>query len=75
MTNTGLDDLTLTDFKQLQKDVAIAISCCGGRKKAEALSASEAKAQETGFSLANLIGLRYGHPMIKKATPPVRSAI
>ena len=57
MTAIDLSDLSLKDLKQLQKDVAKALDSFGTRKKSEALSVLEAKAQEFGFSLADLMGV------------------
>lgn len=56
MTEIQLDSLNLTELKQLQKSVAKAIEGYADRKKHEALVALEAKAQELGFSLAELTG-------------------
>jgi DNA-binding protein H-NS len=56
MTEIQLDGLSLTELKQLQKSVAKAIEGYTDRKKHEALEALQAKAQELGFSLAELTG-------------------
>ena len=56
MTAIDLSDLSLKDLKQLQKDVAKALDSFATRKKSEALSILEAKAQEFEFSLADLMG-------------------
>lgn len=58
MTAVDLSDLTLKELKQLQKDVAKALDGFATRKKREALSVLEAKAQEFGFSLAGLMGVK-----------------
>lgn len=55
MANIKLDDLTLNELKQLQKDVAKAIATFEARQRAEALSAIEATAKEMGFSLSDLV--------------------
>ena len=57
MTAIDLSDLSLKDLKQLQKDVAKAVDGFETRKKTEALSILAAKAQEFGFSLADLMGV------------------
>lgn len=49
-----LEGLSLKELKQLQKQVAKAISTFEDRKKKEALAALEAKAAEMGFSLSDL---------------------
>lgn len=58
MTAIDLSDLTLTELKQLQKDIAKTIASFDTRKRSEALSALEAKAQELGFSLADFTGTK-----------------
>ncbi|AKO98076.1 MAG: H-NS histone family protein [Marinovum algicola] len=54
MPEIDLDGLSLKELKQLQKQVAKAISTFEDRKKKEALAALEAKAAEMGFSLSDL---------------------
>ncbi len=66
MTSINLNDLTLAELKQLQKDIAKTIAGFDNRKRSEALSALEAKAQELGFSLADLIGTK---PARKRSSP------
>ena len=56
MTDVDLKTLTMADLKQLQKDVAIAISGFKGRKKSEARMALEVHAKEMGFTLEELLG-------------------
>lgn len=58
MPSIDLNDLTLAELKQLQKDIAKTIANFHARKRSEALSALEAKAQELGFSLADLTGTK-----------------
>jgi DNA-binding protein H-NS len=58
MPSINLDDLTLAELKQLQKDLTKTIAKFDTRKRSEALSALEAKAQELGFSLADLTGAK-----------------
>ncbi|MGY3438727.1 MULTISPECIES: H-NS histone family protein [unclassified Marinovum] len=54
MPEMDLEGLSLKELKQLQKQVAKAISTFEDRKKKEALAALEAKAAEMGFSLSDL---------------------
>ena len=54
MPEIDLDGLSLKELKQLQKQVAKAISTFEDRKKKEALAALEAKAAEMGVSLSDL---------------------
>lgn len=62
-----LNAMSLSELRQLQKDVDKAIQSFEGRKKAEARAALEAKAKEFGFSLADLAGGAGG----RKRTPGV----
>lgn len=55
MASIDLSSMSLSDLKKLQKDVQGAIEGFSDRKKQEAMSALEAKAQELGFSLSDLI--------------------
>ena len=55
MTEVDLKTLTMADLKQLQKDVAIAISGFKGRKKSEARMALEVHAKELGFALEDFM--------------------
>lgn len=58
MTSIDLSSLSLSDLKQLQKEVQKAIEGFSERRKQEAMSALEAKAQELGFSLSELMGTK-----------------
>ena len=58
MTDINLDAMSLADLKKLQRDVAKALNGYEARKKAEAMQALEARAQELGFSLAELAGTK-----------------
>ena len=58
MASIDLNTMTLADLKQLQKDVQRTIEGYSERKKQEAVLALEAKAQEFGFSLADLMGVK-----------------
>ncbi|KAJ56557.1 hypothetical protein ACMU_06340 [Actibacterium mucosum KCTC 23349] len=53
-TTINLDALSLAELKDLQKDVAKAITSFEDRKRKEALSVLEEKAREMGFSLNDL---------------------
>ncbi len=57
MPDLNLDTLSLSDLKQLQKDVAKAIITFEERKKADAREKVEAVAREMGFSLDELLGM------------------
>lgn len=54
--NFDLNNMTLEELKDLQKDVNKAVASFEERKRKEALGALEAKAQEMGFSLSELTG-------------------
>ena len=56
MASINLNDLSLSELKSLQKDVAKAIADFSDRKKTEAMAALEAHAKELGFSLSELTG-------------------
>jgi DNA-binding protein H-NS len=80
MANVNLNDLSLSELKSLQKDVAKAIADFSDRKKTEAMAALEAHAKELGFSLAELTGgkktrkssgpagVKYRHPVNPEVT-------
>ncbi|RJL15819.1 H-NS family nucleoid-associated regulatory protein [Paracoccus siganidrum] len=55
MTDIDLNALSLTELKQLEKNVAKAIASFEDRRKAEARAAAEAVAKEHGFSLGDLV--------------------
>ncbi|WP_225027473.1 H-NS histone family protein [Xinfangfangia pollutisoli] len=55
-----LNTLSLKELKDLQAQVAKAISGFADRKKKEALAALEEKARDMGFSLAELTGVSAG---------------
>jgi DNA-binding protein H-NS len=57
MADYNLDELLLKELRQLQKDVAKAISTYENRQKAEARAKLDALAKEMGYSLADLIGV------------------
>ena len=56
MANFNLEALSLKDLRQLQKDLAKAISTYEDRHKAEARAKLDVIAKEMGYSLADLIG-------------------
>ena len=57
MADLNLEALSLKELRQLQKDLAKAISTYEDRHKAEARTKLEAIAKEMGYSLADLIGV------------------
>lgn len=79
MNDFDLEALSLRELKQLQKDVAKAISSFENRKKTEARVVLEEAAREMGFSLDQLVGSggkserapaapKYRHPENKDLT-------
>lgn len=73
MADFNLEAMSLKELRQLQKDLARAISSYEDRRKAEARAKLEATAREMGYSLSDLIGFevkatrasavaKYGHP-------------
>jgi DNA-binding protein H-NS len=56
MAEFNLEAMSLKELRQLQKDLAKAISTYDDRHKAEARAKLEAIAKEMGYSLADLIG-------------------
>lgn len=56
MADYDLEALTLKELKQMQKDIAKAISLNEDRQLSEARAKVEAVARETGYSLAELFG-------------------
>ena len=57
MADFNLKAMSLKELRQLQKDLAKAISTYEDRHKAEARVKLEAIAKELGYSLADLIGV------------------
>ena len=57
MADFNLKAMSLKELRQLQKDLAKAISTYEDRHKAEARAKLEAIAKEMGYSLAELIGV------------------
>ncbi len=73
MADFNLEAMSLKELRQLQKDLAKAISTYEDRHKAEARAKLEAIAKEMGYALSDLIGVdvkatrapaaaRYYHP-------------
>jgi DNA-binding protein H-NS len=56
MADFNLEAMSLKELRQMQKDLAKAISTYEDRHKAEARAKLEAIAKEMGYSLAELIG-------------------
>lgn len=65
MADFNLEAMSLKELRQLQKDLAKAISTYEDRHKAEARTKLEAIAKEMGYSLAELIGIE-----VKKTRAP-----
>ena len=57
MADFNLEAMSLKELRQLQKDLAKAISTYEDRHKAEARAKLEVIAKEMGYSLADLIGV------------------
>ena len=57
MADFNLEAMSLKELRQLQKDLAKAISTYEDRHKAEARTKLEAMAKEMGYALADLIGV------------------
>ena len=57
MADFNLEAMSLKELRQLQKDLAKAISSYEDRHKAEARAKLDAIAKEMGYSLADLIGV------------------
>ena len=62
MADFNLEAMSLKELRQLQKDLAKAISTYEDRHKAEARTKLEAIAKEMGYSLAELIGAEVKAP-------------
>jgi DNA-binding protein H-NS len=60
-----LNELSLKELKELQSQVARAISSYEDRKKKEAVAELEDRARQMGFSLAELMGT----PIVRKRAP------
>lgn len=75
--NLDMNSLSLKELKDLQSQVAKAISGYEDRKKREALAELEEKAKAMGFSLAELTGVtatRKRSPSVAKYANPANAA-
>lgn len=70
MADFDLKSMNLDELKRLQKDVAKAIEDYEERRRQDALAAVEAKAQEMGFTLADLTGAPIKSKGGKAKLPP-----
>jgi DNA-binding protein H-NS len=78
MADFNLEAMSLKELRQLQKDLAKAISTYEERRKAEARAKLEAIAKEMGFSLADLIGIEVKAaraPAVAKYRHPENAAL
>jgi DNA-binding protein H-NS len=67
-----LDELSLSELKSLQKEIAKAIAEFSNRRKVAALSALEEHAKALGFSLAELTGTKVRKARAGSGTPKYR---
>lgn len=75
--SVNLGEMSLKELKDLQSQVAKAISGFGDRKKKQALAELEEKARQMGFTLAELTGsaaVRKRSPAIAKYANPADSS-
>lgn len=75
--NLDLNSLSLKELKDLQSQVAKAISGYEDRRKRDALAELEEKAKAMGFSLAELTGVTAGRkrsPSVAKYANPANQA-
>ena len=78
MADLNLEAMSLKELRQLQKDLAKAISTYEDRHKAEACAKLEAIAKEMGYSLAELIGVEVKAtraPAVAKYSHPENAAL
>ena len=68
MAKIDLNKLSLSELKQLQKEVQQAIEGFADRRQQDAIAALEARAQELGFKLADLVGMKKA----RKSSGPVK---
>lgn len=66
MSDIDLSDLSLSELKKLEKDIAKAIATFEERQKAEARAEAEAVAKKFGFALVDLVDASTP----KKKVPP-----
>ena len=71
MADFNLEAMSLKELRQMQKDLAKAISTYEDRHKADARAKLEVIAKEMGYSLADLIGVRSeNHPCASRGEIP-----
>ena len=78
MADFNLEAMSLKELRQLQKDLAKAISTYEDRHKSEARAKLEAIAKEMGYSLAELIGVEVKAtraPAVAKYRHPENAAL
>ena len=78
MADFNLEAMSLKELRQLQKDLAKAISTYEDRHKADARAKLEIIAKEMGYSLADLIGLEVKTtraPAVAKYRHPENAAL
>ena len=78
MADFDLEAMSLKELRQLQKDLAKAISTYEDRHKAEARAKLEAIAKEMGYSLSDLIGVEVKAtraPAVAKYRHPENAAL
>ena len=78
MADFNLEALSLKELRQLQKDLAKAISTYQDRQKGEARVKLEAIAKEMGYSFADLIGIEVKAtraPAVAKYRHPENAAL
>ena len=78
MADFNLEAMSLKELRQLQKDLAKAISTYEDRHKADARAKLEVIAKEMGYSLADLIGVEVKTtraPAVAKYRHPENAAL
>ena len=78
MADFNLEEMSLKELRQMQKDLAKAISTYEDRHKAEARAKLEAIAKEMGYSFAELIGVEVKTtraPAVAKYRHPENAAL
>ena len=78
MADFNIEAMSLKELRQMQKDLAKAISTYEDRHKAEARAKLEAIAKEMGYSLADLIGVEVKTtraPAVAKYRHPENAAL
>ena len=63
MADFNLEAMSLKELRQMQKDLAKAISTYEDRNKADARAKLEVIAKEMGYSLVDLIGVEVKNPV------------